>query len=79
MSLLTLFATLLFVLTMQPLTKVLHKEFETSRVGDSNDNMELNHLLYTDGPKPHALDEATLSKLLQATETFFAKKSCYWL
>ena len=30
---------LLFILVMQPLTKVLHQEFETLRVGDSSENM----------------------------------------
>ena len=42
-------------------------------MGDSSNNMELNHLLYMNDLKLLARNEVTLSKLLQATETIFAK------
>ena len=58
---------------MQPHTKVLHKEFETLRVDNTSDNVELNHFLYMDDLKLLARNKETLSTLLQATETFFAK------
>ena len=44
-------------------------------MGNSSDNMELNHLLYMDDLKVIARNKVTLSKLLQATENFFAKIS----
>ena len=66
-------APLLFILAMQPLTRLLHKEFESFRMGDSSDSMELNYLLYMDDLKQFARGDSTLTKLLQVTESFFVK------
>ena len=67
------FSPLLFILAIQPLTELLHNEFETLHIGDSNDNTELNYLLYMDNLGLLTRDEATLSKILRKTKNFFVK------
>ena len=51
---------LLFILAMQPLIKVLHKGFETLRVRDSGEKMELSYLLYMT-TSSYSLDTKQLS------------------
>ena len=64
---------LLFVLAMQPLTKLLHSTVDTLTIGDFNNSMTLNHLLFMDGLKLFARDTDSLGKLLNNTKEFFAK------
>ena len=64
---------LLFVLAMQPLTKLLHSTVDTLTIGDSNHGMALNHLLFVDDPKLFVRDTDSLGKLLSKTKEFFAE------
>ena len=64
---------LLFVLAMQPLTKLLHNTVDTLTIGDSNHSMALNHLLFMDDLKLFARDTDSLGKLLSKTKEFFTE------
>ena len=66
-------STLLFVLAMQPLTKLLHSTVGTLTIGDSSHSMTLNHLLFVDNLKLFARDTNSLGKLLSKTKEFFAE------
>ena len=58
---------------MQILTKSLYSGVETLRVDGSNNNIELNCLLYGDDLKLLAREKVTPSNFLWKTEYFFAE------
>ena len=58
---------------MQALTNLLHSKFESLHVGESNNNMELNGLLYMDDLNLLTRDDVIISKFLWKIEEFLAE------